>query len=305
MINYKKTIAGQSNTAFGLESFNPAGQRESSPGIQPGTRGTVYIAGAGPGDPDLITVKTLRILQSADVVVFDRLVNQELLSYMRAGARRVSVGKHPGKTSVSQAEINRILIAEARSGATVLRLKGGDPFVFGRGGEECLDLAAAGIEFEVIPGISSVTGATAYAGIPLTMRNLATGFSVISGHLHPDSPQYDWSALARISTLVILMGLRHLELTMNRLQHHGKHARTPAALIRWGTTSRQQVVTGTVADLYSKCAKMEPPAVLVVGEVVRFHSQLDWFVPDKFFDDEQHKRSGMRSVPVLALASVK
>lgn len=243
--------------------------------------GKVFIAGAGPGDPELITVKVLRLLQTADVIVFDRLVNAGLLAHTRPDARLIRVGKQPGRPSVSQEEINRILVTEALAGSDVLRLKGGDPFVFGRGGEECLVLAETGIAFEVVPGISSVTGATSYAGIPLTMRNLATGFSVISGHLHPDSPQYEWSALARVSTLVILMGLRNLPDIAIQLQKHGRDGKTPAALIRWGTTGQQLVVTGTLADIGDKAGDLSPPVTVVIGEVVNFHHKLQWFTPQE------------------------
>ncbi len=247
--------------------------------------GTVYIAGAGPGDPELMTVKAMRVLQSADVVVFDRLVNPLLLNEIRPDARKISVGKKPGRASVSQTEINRILVTEARMGQTVLRLKGGDPFVFGRGGEECLELAAEGIPFEVIPGISSVTGATAYAGIPLTMRNLATGFSVISGHLHPDSPEYDWQALSQTPTLVILMGARNLNLIIDRLTIHGKDGDTPIALIHEGTTARQQVTTGRLSDIHTKCSEVRSPVLIVIGEVVRFREEIAWFQPGTITED--------------------
>jgi uroporphyrin-III C-methyltransferase len=265
--------------------------------------GKVYIAGAGPGDPDLMTVKAMRILQSADVVVFDRLVNPLLLDHIGPDARKISVGKKPGKASVSQSEINRILVTEARFGQTVLRLKGGDPFVFGRGGEECLALAAKGIPFEVIPGISSVTGATAYAGIPLTMRNLATGFSVISGHLHPDSPEYDWHALSRTATLVILMGARNLPLIIDRLKIHGKDGDTPIALIHQGTTARQQVATGTLSDIHTKYTEVRSPVLIVIGEVVRFREQLAWFHPETILDESRDLQPQIYPKPAVADAA--
>jgi uroporphyrin-III C-methyltransferase len=267
--------------------------------------GMVYIAGAGPGDPELMTVKAMRILQAADVVVFDRLVNPLLLDRIRPGARKISVGKTPGRASVSQSEINRILITEARDGQTVLRLKGGDPFVFGRGGEECLELAAEGIPFEVIPGISSVTGATAYAGIPLTLRNLATGFSVISGHLHPDSPEYDWNALSRTATLVILMGARNLTLIIDRLMKYGKDGDTPIALIHQGTTAQQQVMTGTLSDIHSKCAEVRSPVLIVIGEVVRFRDRLAWFHPERLVDETPGTQPSGYPKPALAEAAVQ
>ena len=242
--------------------------------------GMVFLVGAGPGDPELITLKGMRMIQSADVIVSDRLVNPLLLEHARADVRHIRAGKNPGKPSVSQLDINRTLIREAEAGNTVVRLKGGDPFIFGRGGEECLELAEAGIPFEVVPGISSVTGATAYAGIPLTMRNLATGFTVISGHLHSDSRNYNWQALASTSTLVILMGMQNLPGIIRNLIAEGKPAGTPVALIRWGTTRQQDTITGTLADIPEKASGMEPPVTIVIGDVVRHHETLKWFEPE-------------------------
>ncbi|MDG5767748.1 uroporphyrinogen-III C-methyltransferase [Balneolales bacterium ANBcel1] len=243
--------------------------------------GRVAIVGAGPGDPELITLKAVRLLRSADVVLYDRLCNPDLLHFTRPGTRKICVGKQCGKPSISQADINRLLISHARNGGMVVRLKGGDPFIFGRGGEECMELAQHGIPFEVVPGISSISAVPAYAGIPLTMRNQATGFTVISGHLHDGSDSYDWRALAGISTLVILMGLKNLHRIIEELIRNGKPADTPIALIRWGTTVEQQVITGTLADIPAKTGGVTSPVTIVIGEVVQHTRELAWFQPER------------------------
>lgn len=252
--------------------------------------GTVYLVGAGPGDPELITLKAIRLLRAADVIFYDRLANPGLLDYARPGTRTISVGKQSGKPSISQHDINRQLAAEALNGNNVVRLKGGDPFVFARGGEECLELSRLNINFEVVPGISSVTSAPAYAGIPLTMRNLANGFTVISGHLHPESQSYDWTVLSATSTLVILMGLRNLGNIITKLILHGKTGDTPVALIRWGTTRNQEVVTGTLSDIIDKIGDLTPPVTVVIGEVVRHHDTINWFDPGIASGQQPHKQ---------------
>jgi uroporphyrin-III C-methyltransferase len=241
--------------------------------------GIVYIVGGGPGDPGLITVKGLECLRRAEVVLYDRLVAQELLSEASAQAELIDVGKEPKRHRRSQEEINALLIKRAREGKIVVRLKGGDPFVFGRGGEECQALAEAGIRYEVVPGVSSAIAVPAYAGIPVTQRGVTTSFTVVAGHTGGSDTTIDWEAISRTGTIVFLMGVEHLPEIVPQLIGHGREANTPAALIREGTTLNQLVVTGTLADIVEKSRDIRPPAVLVVGEVVRLHESLDWFAP--------------------------
>jgi uroporphyrin-III C-methyltransferase len=240
-------------------------------------QGIVYIVGAGPGDPELITVRGARLLRGADVVLYDRLVSPELLETVRADALRIFVGKRCGRASVTQDEINETLVRHAKAGLRVVRLKGGDPFVFGRGAEECLELAREGIPFEVVPGITSATAVPAYAGIPVTHRNLATAFTVISGHLHGESDAYDWRALAASPTLVVLMGLGNLGSIAERLIAAGKPHDTPAAVIQSGTGEDQKVVTAPLSEIARAAAELEPPAVIVVGPAVALSEQIRWF----------------------------
>ena len=243
------------------------------------TSGVVYIVGGGPGDPGLITVKGLECLRRADAVLFDRLIAQELLTEVSAHAELIDVGKEPKRHRRSQEEINILLIEKAREGKIVVRLKGGDPFVFGRGGEECQALAEAGIPYEVVPGVSSAIAVPAYAGIPVTQRGVTTAFTVVAGHTGTADSSVDWGAISRIGTIVFLMGVEHLAEIVLQLITHGRLADTPAALIQEGTTSNQQVVTGTLGNIVEKAREIRPPAVLIVGEVVRLQEQLNWFVP--------------------------
>ena len=241
--------------------------------------GTVYLVGAGPGDPGLLTVRGLELIRRADVVVYDRLVNPALLEEVASQARRIFVGKASGHHTLPQEEINEILIVHARRGHRVVRLKGGDPFVFGRGGEEAEALAAAGLPFEIVPGISSAIAVPAYAGIPLTHRKFSSSFAVVTGHeaCKGRSP-VDWSRLATaVDTLVILMGLKNLPQIASQLIEHGRSPETPAALIRYGTTERQEVVTGTLSDIAAKAHSLRTPVLIVVGEVVRLERELSWF----------------------------
>lgn len=241
--------------------------------------GKVYIVGAGPGAADLITVRGLRALQRAEVVVYDRLVNRELLNEA-AGAELIYVGKAAGRHSCPQDAINATLVQKAGAGKTVVRLKGGDPFVFGRGGEECLALAAAHIPFEVVPGISSTVAVPAHAGIPVTQRGVAHSFTVVTGHTAgEDACAIDWDALPRSGTLLILMGLRNLARIAQQLAEHGWEPETPAAVISNGTTAEQVVVTGSLADIATRAAGLPTPAMIVVGEVVRLADQIGWFQP--------------------------
>ncbi len=247
--------------------------------------GRVSVVGAGPGDPELLTLKAVRVLQEADIIFYDRLITLEILTHACPDIQKISVGKQYGKPSTSQKEINRLMVIEALQGKSVVRLKGGDPFIFGRGGEECLALSRHGIPFEVVPGISSISAVPAYAGIPLTMRNLATGFTVISGHLHPASSSYDWSVLSKIPTLVILMGLNNMDGIVRQLTSHGKSADTPAALISRGTTQMQNVVTGVLSDISSNARGIASPAIIIIGQVAAYHESLNWFEPEIMTDD--------------------
>lgn len=241
--------------------------------------GKVYIVGGGPGDPGLITVKGLAALRRADVVLYDRLASSELLDEVPAHAERIDVGKEPKRHRRSQDEINALLIEKARDGKTVVRLKGGDPFVFGRGGEECQALAEAGIPYEVIPGVSSAIAVPAYAGIPVTQRGVTTAFTVVAGHTGGSDSDIDWDAISRIGTIVFLMGVEHLQEIVAQLLAHGRSSDTPAALIQEGTTQNQIVVSGELGNIVEKSQGVRPPAVLIVGEVVRLHEQIDWFDP--------------------------
>lgn len=242
--------------------------------------GTVYLVGAGPGDPGLLTVRGLGLLRQADVVVYDRLVNPALLDEAPPDALRIFAGKLTGIHPLPQAEINALLIAHARRGRRVVRLKGGDPFIFGRGGEEAEALAEAGIPFEVVPGVSSAVAVPAYAGIPLTHRGLSSSFAVITGHEDAckDGPGVDWERLATaVDTLVVLMGARTLPRIVATLLGHGRSPATPVALIRWGTTEAQETITGSLADIVDKAAGIRPPVVAVIGEVVTLRDRLRWF----------------------------
>ena len=243
------------------------------------TNGIVYIVGGGPGDPGLITVKGLEYLRRADVVLYDRLIAQELLTEAPSHAELIDVGKEPKRHRRSQDEINSLLIEKAREGKIVVRLKGGDPFVFGRGGEECQALAEAGIHYEVVPGVSSAIAVPAYAGIPVTQRGVTTAFTVVAGHTGSSDSNIDWGAIARIGTIIFLMGVEHLPEIVEELIAHGRATDTPAALIREGTTQNQLVVSGTLQDIVEKTRGVQPPAVLIVGDVVRLKEQLAWFVP--------------------------
>jgi uroporphyrinogen III methyltransferase / synthase len=248
----------------------------------PGLNGKVYLVGAGPGDPKLLTLRGKECLERADVVLFDYLANPAILTHVSDHAERLYVGRRGKGKYPAQDEINRLLIERAQEGKTVVRLKGGDPFVFGRGGEEAEVLAAAGIEFEVVPGVTAAVAAPAYAGIPVTHRTLASTVTFVTGHEDPDKPStgVEWPRLATShGTLVFLMGMKNLPSIVANLTAEGRSSATPAAIIRWGTRAAQQTVVGTLADIVEKAeaAKMEPPTVIVVGDVVRLREQLNWF----------------------------
>ncbi len=243
--------------------------------------GEVVLVGAGPGDPGLLTLRGLRALQNADVILYDRLVSAEILDLARRDAERINVGKTAGGAQVSQEEINTLLVQLAQQGKRVCRLKGGDPFIFGRGGEELEALAAAGVRFEVVPGVTAAAGCAAYAGIPLTHRDHAQSLVFVTGHTKDEGGDaLDWDQLARpAQTVVFYMGLGHLERIVSRLRAHGAPESRAAAIVEQGTRAEQRVVTGTLADLAQKArqADIQSPALLIVGEVTRLHETLQWF----------------------------
>jgi len=240
--------------------------------------GRVYLIGAGPGDPELITVKGRKALESADVVVYDRLVNPELLVYSIQHSEHIFVGKKPGVPSVSQTRINQILISKALAGKTVARLKGGDPFIFGRGGEECEALAAKRIPYEVIPGISSALAAPAYAGIPLTHRNMGRSFTVVTGHTLTGTYDFEnWEHLSGSDTLVILMGMRNLQKIISLLLRFGMPNSTPVSVIQRATFKNQKTVTGTLSTICEIAKDMSSPATIIVGELASMSNDLAWF----------------------------
>jgi uroporphyrin-III C-methyltransferase len=237
--------------------------------------GIVYLVGAGPGDPELITVRGLRCLRQADVVVYDRLVDARLLAEAPPAARRVYAGKSPGRQALRQQEIDALLVRQARAGRVVVRLKGGDPFVFGRGGEEALACAAAGVAWEAVPGVTSAVAVPGLAGIPLTQRGVAASFAVVTGHC-AGADRLDWAALARVETLVVLMGAARLGEITALLARHGKPLDTPAAIVENGTREDERVLTGTLGDIaeIAAAAGLASPATLVIGEVVRLRQAL-------------------------------
>ena len=245
-------------------------------------RGEVYLVGAGPGDPELLTLRAHRLMQSADVALYDHLVSKDVLDLLPATTRRIYVGKERERHTLPQEAINQMLVRLAKEGLRVLRLKGGDPFIFGRGGEEIDSLAAQGVRFEVVPGITAALGVAAYAGIPLTHRDCAQACLFVTGHLKDGSMNLDWPALVRPrQTVVVYMGLLGLPVLCAGLVAHGLPADTPAAVVQQGTTREQQVVTGTLRTLASQVADamLMPPTLIIIGEVVRLRERLDWFRP--------------------------
>ncbi|MFP4474097.1 MAG: uroporphyrinogen-III C-methyltransferase [Desulfatibacillaceae bacterium] len=243
--------------------------------------GKVYLVGAGPGDPGLITQKGVRCLNNADVVIYDYLAAEALLAH--AGrAERIYVGKKGGDHTLSQEGINALIVEKARAGNRVVRLKGGDPFIFGRGGEEAEELVEAGVDFEIVPGVTSAIAAPAYAGIPLTHRRFTPTVAFVTGHEDPtkEGSLIDWAGLARgVGTLVFLMGVKNLPNIVDRLVRNGRAAETPAALVRWGTTTSQRTVTGTLSTIVERAreANMKPPAIIIVGGVIGLRQTLNWF----------------------------
>ncbi len=247
--------------------------------------GKVYLVGAGPGDPDLITVKGRDVLQLADVIVYDYLANPALLAYKKETAEVIYAGKTRDRHTLRQEEINDLLVENALAGKVVVRLKGGDPFVFGRGGEEAQALQKAGVPFQIVPGVSSAIAVPAYAGIPVTHRDFVSSFTVIAGHEAGEtgsSPRLDWHALATSGgTLIFLMGMSQLASIAARLVEAGRPASTPVACVRWGTLPEQQTVVGTLSDIAGRVreAGLTAPATIIIGEVVRLRESLAWFEP--------------------------
>ena len=252
------------------------------------TVGKVYLIGAGPGDIKLITVKGLECIQKADVIVYDRLANPRLLSYRRPDAELIYVGKSPDRHTLTQDEINKVLVEEGLKGKVVARLKGGDPYVFGRGGEEGEELRKAGVPFEEVPGITSAISVPAYAGIPITHRDFTASFTVVTGHEEPgkETSNINWPRLAQDpGTLVFLMGVGNLPQIVENLVKHGKDAQTPIALIRWGTRPEQRVVTGVLSNIVEVVEKagIKSPAIIIIGQVVTLRDTLRWFEDKPLF----------------------
>ncbi|SMO33492.1 uroporphyrinogen-III C-methyltransferase [Melghirimyces algeriensis] len=242
--------------------------------------GKVYLVGAGPGDPELITVKGMRCIQEADLILYDRLIPRKLLESARSDADLIYCGKLPNYHTMKQETINRFLVKHALAGKVVTRLKGGDPFVYGRGGEEAQALVKHGVKFEVVPGITAGIAAPAYAGIPVTHREKASTFAFVTGHRKKGEEELRWEHLARgVDTLAIYMGVKNLPTIQKQLLTHGKAPDTPVALIHWGTTDEQQTVTGTLEGMAELAVQyhVKNPTLILVGEVVSYRETLSWF----------------------------
>lgn len=256
-----------------------------------GNVGEVYLIGGGPGDPDLLTFRALRLMQQADVVVYDRLISKEVLDLTRRDAHRIYVGKERDNHSVPQDQINQLLVDLAKEGKRVCRLKGGDPFVFGRGGEEIETLTANGVNFQVVPGITAALGSSAYAGIPLTHRDYSQSVVFVTGHLKDGSMNLNWKGLAQPNqTIVFYMGLKGLPVICEKLMEHGLPADLPMALVQQATTPRQRVFTGTLGTMPELIANEEikPPTLIIVGNVVKLHDKLNWYRSELMIEKGEH-----------------
>jgi uroporphyrin-III C-methyltransferase/precorrin-2 dehydrogenase/sirohydrochlorin ferrochelatase len=264
--------------------YSPAAVIDEIPTRTPLLPGQVALVGTGPGDPELLTLRALRMMQQADVVLYDNLVSAEIMALVPPHVERIYVGKERNAHTMRQETINRTLVEQARAGRRVVRLKGGDPFVFGRGGEEIETLAADHVSFQVVPGITAALGVSAYAGIPLTHRDYSQACIFVTGHLKDGTINLDWAALARPrQTIVFYMGYLGLSEICRQMTLHGLSAGTPAAIIQQGTTSEQLTVIGTLATLseQAKAAGLRPPSLIIVGEVVRLREKLAWFKNEK------------------------
>lgn len=278
-----------------LEEADAVMARELAEARSNGGMGEVYLVGAGPGDPDLVTFRALRLMQQADVVVHDRLVAKPILDLTRRDAQRIYVGKERDNHVMRQEDINRLLADLAKAGHRVLRLKGGDPFIFGRGGEEIDTLAAEGVPFQVVPGITAASGCAAYTGIPLTHRDYAQSVTFVTGHLKDGTMDLNWDQLAQPhQTVVFYMGLVGLALIVGQLLNHGVSPDMPIALIQQGTTPHQRVFSGTLATIQEVIAeeKPQPPTLIIVGEVVKLREKLNWFR-----NPEQSDQRAIRPIP--------
>ena len=273
----EQVFAGQEDAARAALTAKLA----ASDGTQ-APKGEVFLVGGGPGDPDLLTFRALRLMQQADVVVYDRLISKEVLDLVRRDAERIYAGKERDNHAIPQEDINQLLVRLAREGKRVLRLKGGDPFIFGRGGEEIETLMSQGIGFQVVPGVTAAAGCAAYAGIPLTHRDYAQAVMFVTGHLQDGTVNLNWKALVQPrQTIVFYMGLHGVDIICRELVNHGLAASTPAALVQQGTTRYQRVLTGTLETLPAivRDAHVKAPTLIIVGDVVRLREKLDWFRP--------------------------
>jgi len=254
----------------------------------------VYLVGTGPGDAELLTVKALRLIQTADVVVYDRLVSEEIIDLIPHGIARIYVGKQTGNHTLNQNQINALLVTLAHTNRSVVRLKGGDPLVFGRGSEEALHLSQHNVCFEIVPGITSASACTTYAGIPLTHRGLANQVHILTGHCREDAPlDYDWASLAKSDcTLVIYMGVAQIDQITEQLIAHGLSAQTPAAAIQQGTTAQQRVCLTSLSKLAQQVKELQfkAPVMFVIGKVVSLANELDWFVPKQMLEHAEASR---------------
>ncbi len=239
----------------------------------------VYLTGAGPGDIELMTLKAARVIKEADIIIYDRLANPEIMEMAKEGCEKIYVGKQDGRHSVPQDEINEIIYQASQKYENIVRLKGGDPFVFGRGGEEAIYLYQRDVKFEIIPGITSSVSVPAYAGIPVTHRGITTSFRVVTGHETPDKKisQIEWQTFLNDETIVFLMGFHNIKLITGKLMELGKRPDYPCAVISKGTTPEQQVVTGTLDNIVERSKGLPTPAIIVVGEVVKLRDELKWF----------------------------